>query len=118
MSAHHEIFAAVDGGGNGVPAVVERVIGTAGLLEGPAGGDVLYTVDFDEAFVDVAVTHDYDDDQGIEFSRYPLVLTIRDRASDRQREEATARRIFEELRATGVVRACLVYNLQTKLDEF
>ncbi|MFC8044300.1 hypothetical protein [Nocardia sp. NPDC057353] len=116
MSAHHEIFATADGAG--VPAAIERVIGVDGRVEGSSGGEVHYTVGFDNAFVDVALSHDYDDDQGIEFSGFPLVLTVRDRESSQQQEEATARRIFQALRATGLFHAFLVYNLQQKLDQF
>ncbi|PWI17769.1 hypothetical protein DI272_29115 [Streptomyces sp. Act143] len=67
------------------------------------------------AAVEVEFSHEYEDDHGMPFQRYDSLLTIRDFDTDRKRQEATARRIFENLRAFDRYDLILVRDLQELL---
>ncbi|MFF5495175.1 hypothetical protein [Streptomyces aquilus] len=67
------------------------------------------------AAVEVEFTHEYEDDHGMPFKRYDSLLTVRDFDADPKRQEATARRIFENLRALGRYDLILVRDLQELL---
>lgn len=65
--------------------------------------------------VEVEFTHEYEDDRGIPFEQYDSLLTVRDFDSDQERQEAVARRIFENLSTLGRYDLILVRDLQELL---
>jgi hypothetical protein len=83
----------------------------------PVDGDVIYSAGLDDTMVEAAMSHEYEDDYGIRLSDFPIVMTVRDLASDRRREESTARKIFDKLRNTGSYQVCLVFDLRRLLAE-
>ncbi|MEV2212959.1 hypothetical protein AB0H86_16150 [Streptomyces sp. NPDC050997] len=67
------------------------------------------------AAVEVEFTHEYEDDHGMAFEQYDSLFTVRDFDSNLERQEATARQIFENLSALGRYDLILVRDLQELL---
>jgi len=63
-----------------------------------------YAANLGHAAVEVEFTHEYEEDRGMPFERYDSLLAVRDFDSNLERQEATARRIFENLASLGVTR--------------
>ncbi|MCT9081143.1 hypothetical protein [Streptomyces fulvoviolaceus] len=71
-----------------------------------------YAVKLGRAAVELEFTHDYEEDRGMPFERYDSLFTVRDFDSNLERQEATARGIFERLAALGRYDLLLVRDLQ------
>ncbi|MGE5291692.1 MAG: hypothetical protein ACM3ML_31735 [Micromonosporaceae bacterium] len=118
MSEYHQIFA---------QAVVQerQLIADVALAAGtelpPAQNAVPATIAYagevDGAAVEVELSHDFEDDRGIPFSRYPVVITIRAYNGDKTREERLARGIFDKLCGRGSYSLLLVFGLQRLLGK-
>jgi hypothetical protein len=67
------------------------------------------------AAVEIELSHEFEDDRGIPLSQYPIIITVRDYASDKGREETVARQIFGVLCGQGYS-LLLVLGLQKLLD--
>ncbi|MEU6777184.1 hypothetical protein [Streptomyces sp. NPDC046759] len=67
------------------------------------------------AAVEVEFTHEYEEDHGMWFERYDSLFTVRDFDSNLERQEVTARRIFENLAALDRYELLLVRDLQEPL---
>lgn len=114
MTAHHDIFLHP-----GHPHPSEETV-LADLAE-VSGGElrligrepVDYGADLGGTALDVALRHDYEEDKGIPFHRYQVVVTVRDPAGDKDREQAVAERLFHRLAALQRYWLVLVYDLQT-----
>ncbi|MFE9439449.1 hypothetical protein ACFYO2_10635 [Streptomyces sp. NPDC006602] len=74
-----------------------------------------YAANLGHAAVEVELTHEYEEDHGMPFERYDSLLTVRDLDSNPERQEATARQIFERLSALGRYDLILVRDLQELL---
>ncbi|GCB46338.1 hypothetical protein [Streptomyces sp. NL15-2K] len=61
------------------------------------------------------LTHEYEEDHGVPFQQYDSLLTVRDFDSNPERQETTARRIFEYLSSLGRYDLILVRDLQELL---
>lgn len=71
-----------------------------------------YVAETRTAFVDIELSHVYDNDRGLRFEDYPLLVTIRDRDRDQERQEYAAKDLFDALAATGRYRLMLTQDLQ------
>ncbi|MEU5886418.1 hypothetical protein ABZ835_06215 [Streptomyces sp. NPDC047461] len=67
------------------------------------------------AAIEVEFAHEYEDDHGMPFEQYDSLLTVRDFEADMERQEATARRIFEQLSRLDHYDLLLVRDLQALL---
>ncbi|WAZ23830.1 hypothetical protein STRCI_005200 [Streptomyces cinnabarinus] len=113
MSEYHYIFARP-----GFPR--ERLvqdISTACAVELRPTDDefVDYAGNLGYAAVEVEFTHEYEGDRGMPFERYDSLVTIRDFDTNLERQEATARHIFENLATLGRYDLLLVRDLQESL---
>ncbi|MFD7403794.1 hypothetical protein ACFV7R_14225 [Streptomyces sp. NPDC059866] len=98
----------------------ERLVGdisvACGAALGPVDSEFVdYAANLGYAAVEVELSHEYEEDHGIPFDRYDSLLTVRDFDSDLDRQEATARRIFDNLSAVGRYELILVRDLQRLL---
>lgn len=109
MTAYHEIFVDTDEPVGTLLADLAEACGTQfAEVEGEAMDYVSHT---ETAFVDVEVHHQFDNDHSLLFEQYPLLVTVRDRDRDLQRQERSARTLFDALAAKGRYRLMLTYDL-------
>lgn len=117
LSAHYEIFTKPSNNELDLIEDIQRITGKGAEDSISRNGGTGYLFDLGNYIIDVELTHDYDDDHGIPFSKYPIVVTIRDLGSDRRREESTARKLFEALHREGRYNGVLVYDFRQLLAE-
>ncbi|MEU6093107.1 hypothetical protein ABZ865_41460 [Streptomyces sp. NPDC047085] len=113
MSEYHYIFIRP-----GFPR--DRLIGDAAAACGaemrPVDSEFVdYAANLGYAAVEVEFTHEYEEDHGMSFERYDSLLTVRDFDSNLERQEATARKIFDNLAALDRYELLLVRDLQELL---
>ncbi|MFI2473494.1 hypothetical protein [Nocardia xishanensis] len=85
------------------------------LLDDASGSAMIYRAIAEHWVVEVEPSHDYEDDFGIQFSKYPIVITIRDVGGNKRREESVARSIFDNLASVDGYAELLVFDLQKPL---
>ena len=116
MSAYHQIFARRQRPPQQLVSDVAAAIGASlAPVGGQAGEGIAYAGQAGRAAVEIEMSHEFEDDRGIPFSRYPIVITVRDYDSDKGREETVAREIFGALCGHGYS-LLLVLDLQKLLD--
>jgi hypothetical protein len=114
VSAYHQIF--ID---HSPDAAVVHDIATA--LEvalsqvDPIGEYPSYAGRSEAEIIEVELGHDFEEDFGIPFQSYPVVVTVRDLGSDKQREEEMAHAIFEKISERIDCSMILTYDLQKLL---
>ncbi|MEU7142891.1 hypothetical protein ABZ942_25835 [Nocardia sp. NPDC046473] len=116
MSAYHEIFLKTAKSFDEVIEDVGEAVGVE-LASEPASNAVLYRAVTDSSVIEVEASHAYEDDYGIEFSRLPILITVRDLDSDKDREESTARSLIQVLANDGGYTGLLVFDLKRQLAE-
>ncbi|MFF7448773.1 MULTISPECIES: hypothetical protein [unclassified Streptomyces] len=115
MSEHHYIFIRP-----GFPRerLVQDISAACGVELRPVEGEFVdYAGNLGQSAVEVEFTHEYEDDHGMLFERYDSLLVVRDFAADGERQEATARGIFERLSRFDRYDLLLVRDLQELLAE-
>ncbi|MFD8086778.1 hypothetical protein ACFV4F_34360 [Kitasatospora sp. NPDC059722] len=70
----------------------------------------------DKTFVELELSHEYEEDQGIPFERFQAVAVVRDLDRDMGRQLDVARRIVRNLADTGQYWVVLVYELQQYVE--
>ncbi|WP_433732067.1 hypothetical protein ACQP0C_08085 [Nocardia sp. CA-129566] len=115
MSAYHQIFIRttkaegeiVDDITSASGAPLDRLAEKQNDISfgGKAGGTI----------VEVEMSHDFEDEQDLQFESYPILVTIRNIDSNKISEESAARSIFEALQHIGGYHMILVFNLQRLL---
>lgn len=114
MSTYHQIFIATE---QPVPVLLGDLAAVAGREPAPADSDpVDYAVAIGRDAVEVELTHDFEEDYGIPFERYEVLVTVRDFDRDLARQEECARRVFDHLAGTGRYALLLVFDLRDLLD--
>ncbi len=118
MTAHHQLFIITNKPEHRVIADLAAATGTEitpiqAVSEGPTYGGK-----FDDSITEVETQHDFDDDLGIKFSQYPMVVTIRDASGDKSAEEKNARDVSEKLKNIGGYKLLLAFDLQKLLAQF
>ncbi|MFE9724175.1 hypothetical protein ACFYQ5_11430 [Streptomyces sp. NPDC005794] len=114
MTSHHGIFIHP-----GHPA--ETLVGDVALacgekLRPTVNGPADYIASLSDATLELEMEHDYEEDKGVPFKHYQVVLTVRDSDGDREREGVTARQIFGELAVLRRYWLVLVFDLQAVID--
>ncbi|MFI9406432.1 hypothetical protein [Nocardia sp. NPDC052316] len=117
MSAYHEIFLRTAKPFDEVVEDVGEAFGVKLASEQLPNTAQLYRAATDSTVIEVEPSHAYEDDYGIEFSRFPILVTVRDLDSDKSREEAAARSLFQALANLGGYSGLLVFDLKRKLGE-
>lgn len=116
MSAYHQIFVRTD---HSEPQLVADVSLAAGCTIRPVEPTLASTIAYgcvgDHSVVEIELSHDFEEDFGMRFSDYPILITVRDLDKNKEREEDTARALFARLTDLEGYRALLVFNLQRKL---
>lgn len=115
MTAYHQIFVRTD---NSEPQLVADVGTAAGCSIKPVEplvSTIAYGCLCGNSVIEIEMTHEFEEDFGMRFADYPIIVTIRDLGNDKAREEQTARALFSRLIALGGYRGLLVFNLQRKL---
>ncbi|NUP18988.1 MAG: hypothetical protein HOZ81_23435 [Streptomyces sp.] len=113
MSEYHYIFIRP-----GFPReqLVQDIAAACGAEMRPMDAEFVdFAGNLGHAAVEVELTHEYEDDHGMPFDRYDSLFTVRDFDSNLERQETTARRIFENLSALGRYNLILVRDLQELL---
>ncbi len=117
MSAYHEIFVRTDKGENDFLADVSAAAGTSlHPVPDEKNKDVSYAGRGDHAAIEIELSHALEEDYGIPFQRYPILITLRDFDSDKTREEELARSLFQQLCRRGGYELLLVFNVSRLLD--
>ncbi|WP_157119667.1 hypothetical protein [Nocardia xishanensis] len=115
MSAFHEIFLRARKSDAEAIRDIGLAAGAELHLDDTSGDAVIHRAIVEHWVVEVETSHDYEDDFGIPFSKYPIVVTIRDLEGNKQREESAARSIFDHLASVGGYSELLVFDLQKLL---
>ncbi|TLF96638.1 hypothetical protein FEK35_28220 [Nocardia cyriacigeorgica] len=115
LSAYHEIFTRPSNGERDILGDIQKIVGKNPEKSARGSSDFLF--DPGLSVLDVAMSHDYDDDYGIAFSKYPIAITVRDVKYNKQQEESSARKLFEALHKGGDYTGILVYDLRRLLAE-
>ncbi|CCK27759.1 hypothetical protein BN159_3380 [Streptomyces davaonensis JCM 4913] len=113
MSEYHYIFARP-----GFPRerLVQDVSTACGVELRPADDEFVDRAgNLGYAAVEVEFTHEYEGDHGMPLERYDSLVTIRDFDTNLERQETTARQIFENLTALGRYDLLLTRDLQELL---
>lgn len=114
MTSHHSVFIHP---GHPVEALVSDVApACGGRLRRAVNGPADYVVSLSDATLEVEMEHEYEEDKGIPFERYQVVLTVRESNGAREREEVISRQIFRELATLRRYWLVLVFDLQTVID--
>lgn len=72
----------------------------------------------DNGKIQVELSHEFEDDYGIAFSRYPIVITTIDIERAARREEALARSVLRKLAEKEVYSMILVFDLSVLVDRY
>ncbi|MFJ9425643.1 hypothetical protein [Streptomyces sp. NPDC101249] len=114
MSSHHSIFIHP---GHPVDALVGDVaLACGGRLRPAVNGPADYILGLSDATLELETEHEYEEDKGVPFERYEVVLTVRNSDGDMEREEVIARQIFHELAVLRRYWLILVFDLQAVID--
>ncbi|WP_428935364.1 hypothetical protein [Streptomyces sp. ACT015] len=114
MSSHHSIFIHP---GHPVDALVGDVaLACGGRLRPTVNGPADYILGLSDATLELETEHEYEEDKGVPFERYQVVLTVRNSDGDMEREEVIARQIFHELAVLRRYWLVLVFDLQAVID--
>ncbi|MGW0910472.1 hypothetical protein ACWD1Z_01815 [Streptomyces sp. NPDC002784] len=115
MSEYHHVFIHP---GSPRPQLVHDIAAACDLDLKPTDAEFIdYSADLGHTAVELEFTHDYENDHGIPFERYDSLITVRDFDSDLQRQEETARRLFEQLTSLGRYDLMLVRDMQALLAQ-
>ncbi|TYK43775.1 hypothetical protein [Actinomadura decatromicini] len=118
MSSYYQIFIRAPGAGEREVAAVAAAAGCPLEPTGEGDDGVAFAGRVGSTKVQVELSHDFDDDYGIAFSSYPMVVTVIDLERDKAREEACVRSIFHRLAEGGEYSMVLVFDLSVPIDRF
>jgi hypothetical protein len=112
MTAYHQVFVRT---GKSEQELIEDLSSTTGAdissLQ-PPSNEIAYFGRVGDTVIEVELEHDFDDDRDLNFSAYPVLVTIRVLNAGRPAEERVARDVFEKLKSIGGYDLLLVFNLQ------
>ncbi|MFD6160225.1 hypothetical protein ACFWF7_26835 [Nocardia sp. NPDC060256] len=117
MSAYHEIFLKTGKPFDEVIEDVSKAVGAKLASEPSSDSVLLYRAVTGSSVIEVESSHAYEDDYGIEFSRFPILITVRDLDSDKSREESIARSLLRALANYGDYEGLLVFDMKRQLAE-
>ncbi len=114
MSAYHEIFIRTD---KPIEQLIADVSAAAGApIDRDETRQIPYAGSLSYAAVEIEFSHEFEQDAGMNFALYPILLTVRDFDNNKTREEELARDIFHKLCGMGYS-LMLVFDLQVLLDQ-
>ncbi|NKY35946.1 hypothetical protein HGA13_23140 [Nocardia speluncae] len=116
MSSHHQIFIDTDAEESALIESIQTITGSRPRTQQVLDGATLRAFIFDNTVVELEMSHEYEDDLGIPFSKYPIVITVRDLNSNRTREESTARWLLDKVCSITGSHGILVEDLQRMLE--
>lgn len=118
MSAHYEIFVRPAGGSQQLISQVGEALGAPLQVNGGQWDpEIAYAGVAGRTKVQVSLSHDFEEDHGMRFEDYPILIELRDIDHDSVREEAVARTLFKRLRGQGHA-LLLAFDLQRRVDAF
>ncbi|MEU5996082.1 hypothetical protein ABZ806_44520 [Spirillospora sp. NPDC047418] len=112
MSGYHEIFVRTS---NSIEQLVADIATAANCKMrkfDTTDNPIAYAGRSREVAVEVELHHDFEDDFGMNFSQYPIVITLRSFDSDKAHEEVVAKDIFQKMSAIGDYAMLLAFDLQ------
>lgn len=107
MAANYDVFVRATAQPVDLVRDVGAVLGADARPHDNGDGFLLITND---AFVDVYLEHELENDGDLPFSAFPYQITVRDREKNRDRGHHLARRIYSGLIETGRYECFIVYN--------
>ena len=117
MSSYHEIFVRTN---NSIDQLVAD-LATAANCEmrkfDTSDNPIAYAGRTRDVAVEVELHHDFEDDFGMKFSQYPIVVTLRSFESNKEHEETVAKDIFAKMATIGGYEMILSFDLQTLIAE-
>ncbi|MGH3375822.1 MAG: hypothetical protein ACRDP6_13885 [Actinoallomurus sp.] len=117
MSSHHQIFVRQEDAEREFPVDVAAASGTVlNEVDDAVSEEIAYAGTTENTAVEIELSHDFEDDYGIPFSAYPMIVTIRDLDRDLERQESLARDVYGRLGALGGYSLLLVFDLSTLLE--
>ncbi|MGW0791176.1 hypothetical protein ACWD04_23760 [Streptomyces sp. NPDC002911] len=114
MTSHHSIF--IHPGHPVEALVVDVALACGGRLRPAVNGPADYIVSLSDTTLELEMEHEYEEDKGIPFERYQVVLTVRESNGDMKREKVTAGQVFHELAILQRYWLVLVFDLQAVID--
>lgn len=112
MSGYHEIFVRTS---NSIEKLVADLATAAHCRMrkfDTKDNPIAYAGRTRDVAVEVELHHDFEDDFGMKFSQYLVVITLRSFDSDKAHEEAVAKEVFEKMAAIGNYALLLTFDLQ------
>ncbi|KWW99048.1 hypothetical protein TH66_05245 [Carbonactinospora thermoautotrophica] len=121
MSSYHYVFARPVADAPDLVARLGNLLGTQFKRVDFEYADYMGT--FHRVAIDVSLSHDFgmneeDEDEELPLSRYPLCVTFRDLDKNEERQERTARHVFEALKSSNTYALLLVFDLQQLLGAY
>lgn len=113
MSSYHEIFVRTN---NSIEQLVADLATAASCQMrkfDTKDNPIAYAGRTRDVAVEVELHHDFEDDFGMAFSQYPVVVTLRSFDKDKTHEEMVAKDVFEKMAAIGNYAMLLTFDLQT-----
>jgi hypothetical protein len=114
VTSQHDIF--IHPGHPEEALMADVAMASGGRLRPVAQGPVNYSANLIDTALELQLAHDFEEDKGIPFERYQAVVTVRNFAGNKDRERATADRVFHELAAMRKYWLVLVFDLQMVLE--
>ncbi|NKZ05592.1 hypothetical protein [Actinomadura latina] len=117
MSSYHEIFIRTS---NSIDQLVTDIATAANCKMrkfDTKDNPIAYAGRTRDVAVEVELHHDFEDDFGMNFSQYPIVVTLRSFDSDKAHEETVAKDIFEKMAAIDDYAMILTFDLQRLIAE-
>jgi hypothetical protein len=112
MTAYHQIFVRTDKPESDLIRDLSSATGAEISASAPSSNGIAYFGRVDNTVIEVELHHDFEGDHGMEFSAYPVLVTIRELNAKDCEEERVARSVFEKLKGIGGYELLLVFNLQ------
>lgn len=115
MSAYHQIFVRT-------AKPLEEFLRDLGSAAGaeicalePTVNGIAYAGRTGATVIEVELSHEFEEDRGMDFSAYPVVATVRELNADVATKERAARAVFDKLRDIGGYDLLFVFDLQRLL---
>jgi hypothetical protein len=115
VGAYHQIFVRTDK----TEQEFIRDLSTAAAaeisaIEPPVNG-IEYGGQMVNAIIEVEPHHEFENDRDMDFSEYPMLITVRELDSDKSREAQLAQTVFDRLAGIGGYELLFVFDLQRLL---
>ncbi len=113
MTAYHQMFVRTTKSNRELIQDLSLVTGAEISANQKASSAIAYFGRVGNTVIEVELEHVFEEDHGMNFGAYSVLVTIRELNAERSEEARVARDVFEKLKSIGDYELLLVFNLQT-----